>query len=227
MTTRRADAGYVNLPEALTKSDDYYFYNLGVSLRRPVPPDGTGPSPSRTPRGLRRGRTDRDDLPVRPPVGSTAWRSARAPCRRSDGLSERTRGTVGDNIELAFGQGGTILTPIEQANAYATFANGGTRYAPQVASAVVDPTTGAVVKKITPVVTGHVNLPPSIRDPILQGLQGVITNGRRLRPSRASRSTLSPSPARRAPQATPGTSSPRPGSSLSGPCPTPSTWSWR
>ena len=45
---------------------------------------------------------------------------------------------------MAFGQGETVLTPIEQAVAYSTFANGGTRYAPQVASEIVDPTTGKV-----------------------------------------------------------------------------------
>ena len=32
---------------------------------------------------------------------------------------------TGDNIEMAFGQGETVLTPIEQAVAYSTFANGG------------------------------------------------------------------------------------------------------
>ena len=77
---------------------------------------------------------------------------------------------------MAFGQGATALTPIEQAVAYATFANGGTRYAPEVASEVVNPTTGKVVKTIAPVVTGHVNLPPAISVPILSGLEGVISN---------------------------------------------------
>jgi penicillin-binding protein 2 len=51
---------------------------------------------------------------------------------------------------MAFGQGETVLTPIEQAVAYSTFANGGTRYAPQVASQIVDPLTGKVVKKLAP-----------------------------------------------------------------------------
>ena len=78
---------------------------------------------------------------------------------------------------MAFGQGGTVVTPIEQAVAYATFANGGTRYQPQVASAIVDPVTGKVVQQFTPVVTGHVSLPPSVYQPILQGLEGVITSG--------------------------------------------------
>ena len=77
---------------------------------------------------------------------------------------------------MAFGQGGTVLTPIGQATAYATFANGGTRYQPQVAAAVVDPSTGAVVQRFAPKVTGHVNLPPSISGPLLAGLEGVIDN---------------------------------------------------
>ena len=41
---------------------------------------------------------------------------------------------TGNNMEMAFGQGGTVITPIEQAVAYATFANGGTRYVPQIAA---------------------------------------------------------------------------------------------
>ena len=62
---------------------------------------------------------------------------------------------------MAFGQGETVLTPIEQATAYATFANGGIRYAPQVASQIVDPLTGKVIKKISPQVTGHVTISPN------------------------------------------------------------------
>ena len=84
---------------------------------------------------------------------------------------------TGDNVEMAFGQGETVLTPIEQAVAYATFANGGTRYAPQVVSQVVDPVTGKVIKKVEPQVTGHVAISPSTYDAILTGLEGVITNG--------------------------------------------------
>ena len=53
---------------------------------------------------------------------------------------------------------------------------GGRAYAPEVASEIVDPTTGKVVKTIAPVVTGHVNLPAAVRDPILQGLEEVISN---------------------------------------------------
>jgi penicillin-binding protein 2 len=67
------------------------------------------------------------------------------------------------------------VTPIELANAYATFANGGTRYEPEVAAAVIN-AHGKIVERYAPRVLGHVSLPPSVRDPILSGLTGVVEN---------------------------------------------------
>jgi penicillin-binding protein 2 len=83
---------------------------------------------------------------------------------------------TGDNMELAFGQGGTVITPLQQAVAYATFANGGTRYAPEVAAGVVSP-DGKVVSTVTPKVTGHVALTPANYQAMLAGFEGVITTG--------------------------------------------------
>jgi penicillin-binding protein 2 len=60
--------------------------------------------------------------------------------------------------------------------AYSTFANGGTRYAPQVASEIVNPLTGKVVKKLAPQVTGHVAISPTNYSALLQGFEGVISN---------------------------------------------------
>jgi penicillin-binding protein 2 len=82
---------------------------------------------------------------------------------------------TGDNIEMAFGQGSTALTPIAMADAYATFANGGTLYSPEVAAAIVN-AHGKVIQTYAPRVLGHVSLPPGVRDPILQGLTGVVNN---------------------------------------------------
>ena len=82
---------------------------------------------------------------------------------------------IGDNIEMAFGQGETLVTPIQNALAYATFANGGTRYQPQVAAAIVSP-DGQVVKQFSPKVTGTVSLPPSTYQPMLAGFEGVVTH---------------------------------------------------
>ena len=74
---------------------------------------------------------------------------------------------------MAFGQAGTYITPIEQAVAYATFANGGTRYAPQVANAIVSP-SGKVVKTFAPQVTGHVALSPTTYQALLTGFTGAV-----------------------------------------------------
>ena len=82
---------------------------------------------------------------------------------------------TGDNIEMAFGQGTTAVTPIEMATAYATFANGGTRYTPEVAAAILNPHDQVVVR-YQPRVVGHVSLPAGVRNPILQGLLGVVND---------------------------------------------------
>ena len=42
----------------------------------------------------------------------------------------------GDNASLAVGQGDVLVTPLQLANAYATFANGGTLYSPRLADGV-------------------------------------------------------------------------------------------
>lgn len=76
---------------------------------------------------------------------------------------------------MAFGQGTTAVTPIEMADAYATFANGGTRYAPEVAAAVID-AHNKVVIRYEPRVLGTIKLTPAVRNPILQGLVGVVNS---------------------------------------------------
>jgi penicillin-binding protein 2 len=80
---------------------------------------------------------------------------------------------VGNNIEIAFGQGGTVVTPIEEAQAYAMFDNGGTRHRPQVASANVTP-NGQIVKRFTPKVMGKVTLSPPDRAAMAKGFTGVV-----------------------------------------------------
>jgi penicillin-binding protein 2 len=167
--------GEVDLPLALTVSSDSYFYNLGALFwqsRGTLGDDAiqnvgaqygegeiTGIDLPNEVQGRIDSPSERLKLHAESPIGfpNTTW-------------------YTGDNVEMAFGQGATALTPIEQAVAYATFANGGTRYAPQVAAAVVNPITGKVIKSYSPVVTGHVSLPPAISVPILQGLEGVISN---------------------------------------------------
>jgi penicillin-binding protein 2 len=169
-------AGEVDLPLALTVSSDYYFYNLGYLFWNDQSKYGQTPIQNVAAEyGL--SEPTNIDLPYE------AEGRVDSPEVRKELHAEAPKAFpyvtwfTGDNIEMAFGQGTTAVTPIAMANAYATFANGGTRYAPQVAAAIVNP-HGKVVIRYTPHVTGHVSLPPSIRDPILEGLTGVVDNPR-------------------------------------------------
>ena len=167
-------AGEIDLPLALTVSSDYYFYNLGYLFWSQTAKYGQTPIQKVAAEyGL--GQYTDVDLP------NEALGRVDSPEVRKELHAEAPKAfpTVswytGDNIEMAFGQGTTAVTPIEMAQAYATFANGGTRYAPEVAAAVISP-HGKIVLRYGSRVLGHVSLPAGVRDPILQGLTGVVAS---------------------------------------------------
>jgi penicillin-binding protein 2 len=166
-----ADAGEIDLQIALTKSDDYYFYRLGDLFYSSGDPDGIQQEANDY--GL--GELTGIDLPgeAQGQVDSAALRQQQH--KEDPSAFPDPSYYVGDNIEMAFGQGETLVTPIEQAVAYATFANGGTRYQPQVAAAIVSP-SGKLVKEFQPKVTGTVSLPPSTYQPMLAGFEGVVSS---------------------------------------------------
>jgi len=169
-----AGAGEINLPTALTVSSDYYFYNLGYLFWAQQSKYGETPIQN-----------------VATKYGLTNYTNIDLP-NESEGRVDSPQVRIqlhneapqafpnvswytGDNIEMAFGQGSTAVTPIEMANAYATFANGGTLYKPEVAAAVIN-AHGQTVIRYAPRVEGHVALPAKVRNPILQGLEGVVMN---------------------------------------------------
>jgi penicillin-binding protein 2 len=169
-----AGSGLINLPEAITRSSDYYFYNLGYLFWTDRGRYGETPIQNVAAQyGL--GQYTNIDLPneVQGRVDSPAVR--RTLHAEAPQAFPNVNWYTGDNVEMAFGQGTTAVTPIEMATAYATFANGGTRYTPEVAAAVVSP-HGQIVERYGPRVEGRVSLPPGVRDPILEGLLGVVNN---------------------------------------------------
>ena len=164
--------GEVNLPMALTKSSDYYFYNIGYLFAVQQSKYGTEPIQHvageygiGVPSGV--------DLPGES-LGRVDSKTVRQQLHQINPTAfPNTTWYVGDNIEMAFGQGGTVVTPLEMAVAYSTLLNGGTRYAPQVVAGTVSP-GGRVVTKNAPRATGHLALTPAITTPIIQGLEGVV-----------------------------------------------------
>lgn len=82
---------------------------------------------------------------------------------------------TGYNLNMAVGQGDTQITPLQLANAYATFANGGTVFAPRVANAVLD-RDGQVLREIEAKVLRRTDLPASILQPLMAGFRGVVSD---------------------------------------------------
>jgi penicillin-binding protein 2 len=164
--------GEVNITGALTASSDYYFYNLGYLFAAQTTKYGKQPIQDVAAQyGL--GQASGIDL-----LGGSVGRVDSAIERQKLHASApkafpNTTWYQGDNIEMAFGQGATAVTPLEMAIAYSTFLNGGTRYAPEVAAGLVS-SSGELIRQYPPRVTGHVALTPAISDPILQGLLGVV-----------------------------------------------------
>jgi penicillin-binding protein 2 len=174
--------GTYNVSGALTVSSDSFFYNLGYMFYRDQ--GQYGPTPIQN-EGTQYG--DGTITGIDLPGEAQGWidsylTRAKLHAEAPKGFPYPATWYTGDNIEMAFGQGETVLTPIEQAVAYSTFANwspttqSGTRYAPQAANEIVDPQTGKVIKKIAPKVTGHVTISPANYNAMLQGFEGVVSN---------------------------------------------------
>ena len=198
--------GSVDLRRSLTVSSDFYYYGLGAEFWRQQ--DALG-GPERYADLLRGWGFDRDtgaDLSGEKPgrIPSPAW--LQQYCKELKCVEGAETWRTGNNVNMAIGQGDVLLTPLQLANAYATIANGGQLYEPQVVRSVLDGVTGDVKLEKKPVVQNTVNMPPEWRAALVDGLVGVTTEGRAPRRARSAGSptTPTPSPPRRAPRRSPG-----------------------
>jgi len=100
---------------------------------------------------------------------------------------EVPRLVVGDNVQVAIGQGLMAATPIQIADAYATIANGGFLLQPTIVKAIYSPLTpdaapavadlqqGTVVQNFDrPTIRDSLEMPPEVLGPITDGLHRVI-----------------------------------------------------
>lgn len=179
--------GYVDLQQALTISSDAYFYSLGYQFWQTWYNNGKAPHPEDLQKiaseyGL--GHYSDIDLPGESPgIVPSAEVFAREHSQYPKVYSPEFY--PGDEVEEAIGQGQDDVTPLQLTDAYATFANGGTLYVPQVALAVRAPGTsdqanGKVVVRFGARAKDHVQMPSATdRQTILAGLEGVtsVTTG--------------------------------------------------
>jgi penicillin-binding protein 2 len=103
------------------------------------------------------------------------------------GAFPRSTWFAGDNLNTAVGQGDDLATPLQLVNAYATFANGGTRYTPLIVRQVTrpkdtglnpaDPNNYILVRTSPPIPVGHVDFTGNTYAKIASGLAGVVQSG--------------------------------------------------
>lgn len=181
----RRPHGTVNLAESMTVSSDVYYYRIadkfwnrraefgetpiqdtaaefGLGSRTGVPLPGENLGRLPTPQARKEAFEARPDLFM-----TGDWRS-------------------GDNINMSIGQGDVLVTPLQLANAYSTFANGGTRYRPQVVTKVTrsaDPMSATgdgaefeVIRTVEPEVLGTIEFNPAHYAKLWQGFVGVTQN---------------------------------------------------
>ncbi len=151
--------GTLSLPGALQVSDDVFFYTLGMRL------NGTTHLQDWAHK-LGLGEDTGIDLPGESPglIPSPAWRNELYRKKLTD-----RPWSVGDNIQLAVGQGDVQLDPLQMATAYAAIGNGGAVVRPHVGLQVDDP-AGRVLKEMDPPPKRHVQIDPVDRSAILSGL---------------------------------------------------------
>ncbi len=165
------DAGIITIRLALTESDDYFFYTLGLHFWRTRARYGaTAIQHFAHEYGF--GDLTGIDLPGEVQGRVDSQRVREALHAQTPKAFPNTSWYPATNLEMAFGQGETVITPIEEAVAYATFADHGIRHRPEVVGAIVTP-GGRVVRRVAPKVTGHVTISTANYQAMLQGFIGV------------------------------------------------------
>jgi penicillin-binding protein 2 len=173
--------GVVTLTDALKVSSDDFFYNLGAQINvDPVKHPAGGPlqhwarlfgigretgidlggeTAGNLPTPIWRLKVDRDEL-----------RCEHKRHVSSCGIADGRPWSVGDNINLAVGQGDVQVTPLQLAVAYSAIANGGSVVKPHLGLEVDSP-DGTVLQKIQPAPARHMAIDPAYLDAIRQGLR--------------------------------------------------------
>jgi len=169
--------GPVDIRKALTVSSDVYFYRLGQRL---FPLQGQVLQTWARRLGL--GRRTGIDLPgeFKGLIPDRQWRERlnerERKCRPTNGgrpcfaLDFRDY-NLGDNVNLAVGQGDLQANPLQMAVAYATIANGGKVVRPHLGLEIEDD-QGRLLQRIRRAPSRRVSFDPANRQAIMDGLRG-------------------------------------------------------
>ena len=149
--------GPVNLDQAIVRSCNVYFYQLGEAV------------------GLDRlARVGFDfGFGQKTGLGTNVESPGRMPTRGWYSQHYKGQFRVGFTLNAAIGQGATTVTALQLALSYAALANGGTLYEPQLVHAV-ETADGTVVQDLSPRVRRRVSARPEDLSFIGRSLWGVV-----------------------------------------------------
>lgn len=174
---RGVSLGAINLQTAITESSDIYFNQLGADFwnsRARLGPDAL----QKVARAYGFGGATGVALPHEAAAKIPTPASVLADYKAHPKLFAAPGAWyTGDSAQMAIGQFEDLVTPLQLANAYATFANGGTLYVPRIAAAAKDQ-AGRVVTDFAPVAKGTVPLDPAARAVMVAGFAGAVNNPR-------------------------------------------------
>jgi penicillin-binding protein 2 len=179
-----ASYGALDLTQAIQVSSDNFFYNLGRLTNDPAPKGGAlqlwarrygigrptgidlgGENPGILPSPEWRAKRDKLEIQCERGVGPFKGHGRHAYCA----IADKRPWSVGDNENLAVGQGDLEATPLQLAVAYSAIENGGTVVRPHV-GLEIDASDGTLVSKIDPPASRHIHVASTTFDAIRTGL---------------------------------------------------------
>jgi penicillin-binding protein 2 len=177
--------GPVTVEEAIAVSSDAFFYRIGEDI---LERNGGKPVLQDHVEAFGFGADTGIELPFEFDGAVPDAELKRLYAERKVISAEEGRGYyVGDNVQLAIGQGLLSATPLHLANGYATIANRGFVLQPSIILKIWNPgvpdgqpgyadfSRGTVFEdRTSPKLTRQIAMPDEIRDPIVHGLQRVI-----------------------------------------------------
>ena len=165
-----AQYGTISLRKALQVSSDVFFYHLGAELNG----IGDGEMLQKWAGRLGVGRKTGVDLPGESPglLPSPEWRNRLFKLYQKHPKKYwlwNRQWSIGDNVNLAVGQGDLQADPLQMAVAYAALANGGRVLRPRLGLRVED-AAGRAIQEIRAPAQRRVTIRPGYRQAILDGL---------------------------------------------------------
>ncbi|HAS12036.1 MAG TPA: penicillin-binding protein 2 [Acidimicrobiaceae bacterium] len=167
--------GTVDMRRAMTVSSDAYFYSIGADFWNNRGRLGDE-AQQETIRTFGFGQETGVPLPSEQDGRVPTPQQRKAQYEANPELFLTGDWFTGDNVIMTIGQGDVGVTPLQLANGYATFANGGTRYAPNIARKITRSGSPDTIKRsFEPRINGRVEMDPVHRQALLDGLIGVTT----------------------------------------------------